>query len=108
MELSVIGQDTIKKACAFISATWNICLTTDQMISLLFMDSDILDDISDFGIDNAAVLDELNEHFCRSLTGMNIVEYETLTNKVSEADIHGFILKLQDKANKRFFHNGHG
>lgn len=108
MELSVIGQDTIKKACDFISATWNICLTTEQMISLLFMDSDILDDIGDFGIENSAVLDELNEHFCRSLTGVNIVEYENLTNKVSESDIQVFILKLQDKANKRFFHNGHG
>lgn len=102
MELIVITHEIIKKACDFISGDLNIYLTHDQMVRLLSTDSDLLDQIHDFGIDNPIVKEEIHEHFCFSLTGMNSpFQLDQDIVDIPEADIQAFMLKLLNAAAER-------
>lgn len=102
MELIVISHETIKKACDFISGDLNIYLTHDQMVSLLFKDSEIIDQIHDFGIDNDIVKEEIHSHFCRSLTGrVSPLHPDEKWDEVPEAVVEAFLLELQNAAAER-------
>lgn len=102
MELIVITHEIIKKACDFISGDLNIYLTHEQMVCLLSKDSDLLDQIHDFGIDNPIVKEDIHEHFCFSLTGQNSpFQMDQDIVDITEADIQSFMLKLQNAAAER-------
>jgi hypothetical protein len=99
MELIVITNEIIKKACDFISADLNIYLTHDQMVSLLSTDSELLDQIHDFGIDNDIVKEEIHNHFCRSLIGKTSpCQPDEDWSELPDSVIESFMVNLQNAA----------